>query len=109
MVDEEYKKITDTHQVTRPVTSSIHENLTDAWRINKHLSMWLIFDMVTPVRRFKRGMLFNDSPDIEFPSYGPPPWDNLTETDSLDSPGLMQYAPITHRYAPFTGYRRKRF
>ena len=71
--------------------------MAGAWKINKMLSMWLIFDAVNPVRQFKRGMLFDDSPEVDFPSYGPPPWDDLTETDA--EPALMQYAPIAHRCA----------
>jgi hypothetical protein len=94
--DEEYWLGADASVVTRPVMSSVHENMVDAWRINNHHPMWLIFDVVTPVRQFKRGMVRDDA--LDFPAYGPPPWGDLTETDEPPR-GLMQYAPIAHQYA----------
>lgn len=90
----QHKWTTNVNEVTGPVMSMVHNAMTEAWTINKHLPMWLVFDSVNPVRQFKRGMAFNSH--VDFPEYGPPPWTELTETDQ-PLPGLMPYAPIAHQ------------
>ena len=81
---------TDPTRVNRPISTAIHNNLKDAWMINKALPMCFIFDSVSPARRFKRGMLYTD--DGDFPDYNEEDVGDVTETDT-DLPGLMPYMP----------------
>ena len=56
--------------------------------------MHFIFDGYTPARHFKRNTPFEE--DRTFPSYGKPPYEDLTETDT--EPGLMPFVPSAHKY-----------
>jgi hypothetical protein len=96
--DSDDTEITNPIGVTSPVMSLVHPKMRQAWKINKGLPMWLKFDVVNPVRQFKRDMHYTD--DAAFPAYGPAPWPDLTETDEPSSrPGLMPYAPINYKCA----------
>ena len=91
--EDEYEDVTDVTEVTGPVDSMVNQSMVGGWKVNKDLPMWLIFDTVNPVRQFKRGMPYDD--DVDFPAYGPPPWDDLTESEDPII-GPMPYAPILH-------------
>lgn len=91
--DDEYMETTDIKEVTGPVASMVDEKMVNGWKVNECLPMWLIFDVINPVRQYKRGLRYSDR--LEFPAYGPEPWDDLTETD--DPPrGWMPFAPISY-------------
>jgi hypothetical protein len=88
---EDYADNDDPCLIIEPVASLIHPKLHDAWRINNENPMWFIFDSCSPARHFQRGNVYSD--EKEFPDYSEPPYDDLTETDEPDGPGLMQFAP----------------
>jgi len=80
--------ITDPAKVRRPVISLIAPALADAWRINRKHDMCFILDAVSPARRFKRGMIYDDEatfPDDTRDGY-------ITETD-CPAPGWMPVDP----------------
>jgi hypothetical protein len=82
--------ITDPLVITSPVSRMVHPGLTDAWTVNVGNPMYFIFDCASPARHFKRGVQYR--PNLEFPAYSKPPYDDLTETDT-PAPGLMPFAP----------------
>lgn len=92
---EEYALITDPSEVQIPVTGLVHPALVKAWVVFRQNPMWFLFDSTSPARHFKRGVPYDE--DKNFPGYGKPPYDDLTETDE-PPPGLMPYAPMTYRY-----------
>lgn len=92
--DDDYMDITDVSEVAGPVESMVHERMAGGWKVNKDHPMWIIFDVINPVRQFKRGMEYDETK--EFPGYGRAPWEDLTETDD-PVPGWMPYAPIAHQ------------
>ena len=77
----------DSARVGQPTSTSIHQNLQSAWRVNRRLPMCFIFDSISPARRFKRGMLHSEEAD--FPIYSDSEAGNVTETDA--TPALMPY------------------
>jgi hypothetical protein len=56
--------------------------------------MCLLFDVVSPARRFKRGMVYDD--DATFPEYDEGNPGDITETDG-DPPGWMPYMPRVYQ------------
>jgi hypothetical protein len=82
---------TNPAKVNRPVTTAIHGNLKNAWRINKALPMCFIFDYISPAHRFKRGMPFDEEAVFPEGNSG-----DVTETDA-DPPGLMPIMPKQYR------------
>jgi hypothetical protein len=87
--DEEFNA-TDPLTITAPVREMVHPCLADAWKVNVGNPMHFIFDTASPARHFKRGMKYR--PQLAFPAYGNPPYDDLTETD-CPPPGFMPFAP----------------
>ena len=80
---------TNPSTIKQPISGIIHENLKTAWKINNTLPMCFIFDVVSPARRFKRGMAYDD--EVEFPEYDEEKESgNVTETDEGPN-GLMPY------------------
>lgn len=85
--------------VNQPITAIIHENLKNAWKINKALPMCFILDAASPARKFKRGMPFTE--DTKYPMY--PAEDDsdgagdITETDG-DPQEWMPYQPRVYTY-----------
>jgi hypothetical protein len=57
--------------------------------------MWFIFDSHSPARHFKRGVPYDAAKD--FPGYGKPPYDDITETDQ-NPVELMPFAPWLYKY-----------
>lgn len=90
--DDQYMDVADVADVTGPVDSMVDESMAHGWKVNHNHPMWLIFDVISPVRQFKRGMEYDD--DEDFPAYGPA--DERTETDDPEV-GLMPYAPILYK------------
>ena len=77
-------------KITQPISTIVHETLQNAWAINKNAHLAYLFDVVSPVRQFKRGMPFTE--EGEFPEYSEGTAGDVTETDD-DPPGWMPYMP----------------
>lgn len=97
--DAAYGKTTDPLLVTHPDERHIHMSMSESWKITKNHPMWFIFDAHSPARQFKRGVPFRE--DQDFPTYGKPPYADLTETDT-DDPGLMPFSPCNYKYVSFS-------
>ena len=80
--------VTDPAKVKQPILHLIDPALVAAWDINTDHEMCFIFDAISPARRFKRGMVFNE--DADFPQDTCD--GDITETDGPD-PGWMPVNP----------------
>ena len=78
-------------RICQPISTAVHCNLANAWRINRALPMCFIFDSVHPGRMFKRDMLFDEK--RMFPVLSQKELENFTETDQDPPNGLMPYTP----------------
>ena len=80
--------VTDPKKVRRPIPHLVSPALAAAWSIHQNHDMCFILDAVSPARRFKRGMVFDDQADF--------PQDtcdgDITETDG-PTPGWMPVDP----------------
>ena len=103
---ERYSQVTNPAKVDRPVQKYVHPALALAWTINRKNPMWYIFDGHTPARHFKRDMPYDANKN--FPAYGPPPWDDLTENDLSGSDALMPYAPPSYKCVSCTLFSSSR-
>ena len=90
--------------ITRPSLKLIHLNLRSAWKINSNLGICFIFDAVSPARRFKRGMPYDD--DADFLDYDDEESGNVTETDG-DPPGFMPYNVEEYEYVLITHHQQQ--
>ena len=92
-----YRDTTDPKLVTGPVLNEVTPALKDAWAINKKNKMALIFDLISPVRQFKRDALYDEEKEDPYVDYDPNPEEdeNVTETD--EDGDLQPYNPIHHR------------
>jgi len=90
---DQYAATTDPTMVKHPVETLVHQSMTHAWRVNPEHPMALIFDAVNPVRRFKRGMLFDE--DCDFPDYPLGECEDMTYIDTT-APGWMPFSPKTY-------------
>ena len=91
-VDDDDGSITDPARIKQPFVKILSPALATAWKINRKHSMCLILDAVSPARRFRRGMLFNEELDFPMDSQD----GNITETDGPD-PGWMPVDPTLVR------------
>jgi hypothetical protein len=78
----------DPSEVRRPVISLVDPALAAAWKVNQTHNMCFIFDSVSPARRFKRGMVFDEAADFPEDTHD----GDITETDGPD-PGWMPVDP----------------
>jgi len=85
---------TDPMLVTRPAMEFVHSTMVNICFVYPHRQMCVIFDVVNPLRQFKRGMLHTDDPAVPFPIYDPSPEGDPNVTESDVEPGLMQYRPL---------------
>lgn len=91
---EGYEDEIDAAAVTKPVSSMVHSRMRSGWRIDNRNPMWLIFDVVSPVRTFKTSMPYDE--DADFPEFDPEALEEITEIDQPSKP-LMPYDPIDHQ------------
>jgi len=87
-VDDDDRDITDPARVKWPVLSLLSPALVTTWKVNEKHTMCLIFDAVSPARRFKRGMVYDEEVDFPMDTLD----GNITETDGPD-PGWMPVDP----------------
>lgn len=80
----------DPRNVKQPFSPRVHEDLQRSWNINNGADMCFVFDKVSPARRFKRGMVFDEEQD--FPDCTEEDAGNITETDG-DTEAWMPYMP----------------
>ena len=95
--EQDYTKLHDPTRVVGPVMELVCPALLNAWTINKSNSMAFIFDVVNPVRKFKRRVEFDEeieSPYAEYESDAGYDSD-VTETD-VDAT-TQPYNPIPHK------------
>ena len=92
-VDDSSPSETDPVKINQPLSTVVHQSLTSAWQITRDLPMCFVFDSVSPARKFKRDMLFDEEAD--FPQFDDGQSGDVTETDV--PPGLMPYAPDEYR------------
>ena len=78
--------------MTEPALDLVHPALSDAWIVHPKRENCIIFDVVNPVRQFKRGTV--EDLAVPFPSYDPNPEEdpNVVESDDGELP-LQQYCP----------------
>jgi len=69
--------------------------MSDVWEISHHFPMYILFDVVNPVRLFKRGTEFDErDPDL-FPNYN-----FLDDANVMDSDDMLSLQPYK-----WNGYR----
>jgi len=92
----DYEDIVDPELVVEPVLPLIAPALQNAWAINKKNKMSLIFDVVNPVRTFKRGAKYDEEAEDPYTDYDPNQEEdpNVTETDEGDA---QPYNPAHYR------------
>ena len=91
-VDDGDGSLTDPARVKQPFIKILSPALATAWKVNRKHSMCLILDAVSPARRFRRGMVFNEEVDFPMDTLD----GNITETDGPD-PGWMPVDPTLVR------------
>jgi len=91
-VDDDDRDITDPARVKRPILSLLSPALVTTWKVNEKHTMCLIFDAVSPARRFKRGMVYDEEVDFPMDTLD----GNITETHGPD-PGWMPVDPTLVR------------
>lgn len=79
--------------IEQPITGLIHPTLLNSWTINKSVDLCFIFDIVSPARQFKRGVVYNE--DDDYPEYDDGAPGDITETDG--DPPLMPYKPRPYK------------
>lgn len=82
----------------RPVPEHTHNSLFHAWRVKPNHQMCLIFDVVNPVRKFKRDSVYNKNAEESFAKHNDP---NLSETDA--EPPHMPAYPVPVQCIPLVG------
>ena len=100
-VDEVDEDETDPSRISMPVMDLVDESLTEAWAIHPSHQMCIIFDVINPVRQFRKGMRDNQD-NTPCPVYMPNPEEDLNavETNGKRWP-LMQYQPyLPDGYVP---------
>ena len=98
-IPSDHPSTTDPKLILCPVLSAIDPALTDAWALNvRKRSMHTIFDLVDPVRHFKRGTHYDERDPDCFPLYNPSPDQdpNVVEVDDPHTP-LQPYLPQPYR------------
>jgi len=94
--ESDVERTTNPKRVERPDRNLVHQTLRGAWRVHKKNPMCFIFDFVYTARQFERGTKYaEDGPP---PTYGHPPYDELTEVD--EDGDLAEYAPINVSWVP---------
>ena len=77
-----------------------------AWTINSDHPMCLIFDVVNPCRKFKRGEVFIESAEEPFADYNPSYEEDpdVTDNDEDNDEGTMAmpYLPLDVKYVSYT-------
>ena len=93
---DEYQDTTNPKEVVGPVLAVVAPALENAWAINQKNKMSLIFDIINPVRQFKRGAVYDDNKEDPYAEYNPDPDEdpNVTETD--EDGKTQPYNPIHH-------------
>lgn len=71
----------------------VHSALTNAWAIFPENPMHFIFDYTYSARQFNRNELFLEHGPL--PSYGPAPYEDLTESD--EDGDLAPYIPRDYK------------
>jgi hypothetical protein len=84
---------TDEEFRAHPAFRIVHPALVNAWTINKNTDVALTFDVINPVRQFKKGTSYNAAEP--FPRYIPNPETdcNVTEVD-VEGAMLQPYGTI---------------
>ena len=91
-IDEDDGGITDPTKIKRPIISLISPALAAAWRVNQKHPMCFLFNPVSPARRFKRGMVYNEEADFPKDTHD----GDITETDG-PAQGWMPVDPEIFR------------
>jgi len=69
--------ITDPVMVKQPVIDLIDPALSAAWKVNRKHDMCFIFNPISPARRFKRGMVYDEAANFPVDTCD----GDITETD----------------------------
>jgi hypothetical protein len=86
---------TDRSKMVKPVMQHIHPSMLKAWAIYHYFQPCILFDAASPLRRFKRGTVFNEDDDDPYPDYHPRDEAEATETDEE---GVLQpYKPTDYK------------
>ena len=85
---------TDPTLVTQPVAEIVEDAMVGICSVHPHRQMCVIFDVVNPLRQFKRGVQHTEDPNVPFPTYSPSPEEDPDVTETDEAPGLMQYEPV---------------
>jgi len=93
-----YQDRTDRSLIDRPVAANVHAAMTKAWAICNYFQMCILFDVVSPVRQFKRGTVFSENAVEPFPEYDRGGKD-VTETD--EEVALKPYKPRGYKCVSF--------
>lgn len=85
---------TDPQKAFEPVIDVMHVAFGEVqWKLHNKHQMCYIFDFVIPAMQWKRNTLYSE--EEPWAEYGPPPWDDLTETER--NPSQQMYYPIDHK------------
>jgi hypothetical protein len=91
----QYALLTAPAEITSPVLSLVHPALRHCWELHPENGMALIFDTISPVRKYNRDTPYRAGDQYPFAVYDPNPQEdpNVTENDSETEP-LNPYEPI---------------
>ncbi|KAF9642918.1 hypothetical protein BDM02DRAFT_3132772 [Thelephora ganbajun] len=91
-----YQDTTDRSLIDKPVHAHIHVKMSNTWELFQYFLMCILFNVVNPLRQFKKGTVFNKDDDDPYPEYNPRDSGDVTE---LDADGTLQpYKPMDHMY-----------
>jgi predicted pyridoxine 5'-phosphate oxidase superfamily flavin-nucleotide-binding protein len=83
--------------VTIPDPIHIDPSMEDAYCVNNKNRMCLIFDVVSPARKFKRGTVYEEIDGQDpFADYDTDPEKDPNVTESDDDVATQPYIPINH-------------
>lgn len=92
---DEYESLTNLAEITGPARNLINPALKGSWEVHRENGMALIFDTISPVRKYNRDQPYREDGDYPFAVYDPNPEEdpNVTENDDETEP-LNPYEPI---------------
>lgn len=89
--DPKYGEMTARWTMKTPAKDLIHKDMHNSWAVDSYFQSCLLFDLVNPVRQFKRGTTYDSEDEEPFSTYDNR---NQTEVTESDSNGTLQpYRP----------------
>ena len=92
-----YGDVYDPTRVVAPVRNLVCPMLEQAWQVNNSNTMAFIFDVICPVREFKRGVEFDENSRHPYADYNSDSDNNSDVTQTDADTKTQPYNPISHQ------------